>query len=241
MSQGKLYIVATPIGNLNDITFRAVETLKNVDLILCENKSVSARILNHFSIQTPLQTLFQTQENKLDWITEKIKQGKSIAYISDAGTPGLSDPGANIVRICRKESIPIVPIPGVSALATILSVSGMQANPTLFLGFLSEKKNRKRKELEEYKNLEAVLVIYESVYKLPDTLSAIHEIYPESEVLIGRELTKLHEELILVKSTEIPSLKFVQKGEFVILINNHLKKIAKADRQPTDIDYREVE
>lgn len=232
--KGKLYIVATPIGNLEDMSFRAVRILKEVDLILCENKKNSQRLLSHYEIKTLSQTLFQSQEDKLDWIWELLLSGKNLAYISDAGTPGLSDPGANLIRLCRKKEISFVPIPGASAFATLISVSGFQANPSFFLGFLSEKKNRKRNELLEYKDLQGIFVIYESVYKLKDTLEIISEIFPESEILIGRELTKIHEEFILCKSSELNKLKFTEKGEFVVLINNHLKKIAKANKESSD-------
>ncbi len=227
---GTLYIVATPIGNLEDMSYRAVRTLKEVDLILCENKKNSSRLLAHYEIKTSAQTLFHAEDEKLNWIYETILEGKNLAYISDAGTPGLSDPGANLIRICRKKEISIIPIPGASAFATLISVSGFQANPSFFLGFLSEKKNRKRNELIEYKDSEALIVIYESVYKLKDTLEIISEVFPESEVLIGRELTKLHEEVIFCKSSELKNLKLTEKGEFVVLINNHLKKIAKANK-----------
>lgn len=232
--KGNLYIVATPIGNLEDISFRAIRILKEVDLILCENKKNSARLLSHYEIKTSTQTLFQAEDEKLSWIPDLIIEGKNLAYISDAGTPGLSDPGANLVRICRKKEISVIPIPGASALATMISISGFQANPSFFLGFLSEKKNRKRNELIEYKDLEGVIIIYESVYKLKDTLEIISEVFPESEVLIGRELTKIHEEFILCKSSEIKNLKLIEKGEFVVLINNHLKKIAKANKNSSD-------
>jgi 16S rRNA (cytidine1402-2'-O)-methyltransferase len=225
---GILYLVATPIGNLEDITHRAVRILKEVDLILCENKKNSARLLSHYDIKTSAQTLFNAEESKLEWIPDLLLSGKNLAYISDAGTPGLSDPGANLIRLCRRKEISTIPIPGVSAFASIISVCGFQANPSFFLGFLSEKKIRKKNELTEYKDLEGVFVIYESVYKIMDTLEIISEVFPESEVLIGRELTKIHEEFIFFLAKDYLKQKVTLKGEFVVLINNHLKKIAKA-------------
>lgn len=220
-------MVATPIGNMEDITFRAIRILKEVDLILCENSKNSYKLLQKYEIKTLAKTLYPGDENSFKWILDEMKSGKSFAYISDAGTPGISDPGSGLVRVTRKEGIRVIPIPGPSALATILSVSGSQVNPTYFLGFLSEKINRKRNELEEYVSKEGLIVLYESVYKIKKTLAIIKELFPGSETLVGRELTKLHEELILYKSNELPIDNINEKGEFVILINNYVKKIAK--------------
>ena len=125
-------MVATPIGNLEDMTFRAVRILKEVDLILCENAKNSYKLFQHYEIKTPSKTLFSGQEKSFTWIIEDIKAGKNFAYISDAGTPGISDPGGGLVRLARKMGISIVPIPGSSALSSILSVSGFQVNPTFF-------------------------------------------------------------------------------------------------------------
>ncbi len=227
MHTGSLYLVATPIGNLEDITLRAIRILKEVDQILCENSKNSYKLLKNFEIGTPAKTLYAGQENSFKWIVEEIKNGKSFAYISDAGTPGISDPGAGLVRAARKEGLSIIPIPGPSALSAILSVSGFQANPTFFLGFLSEKPNRKKAELEEYVGKEGLIVFYESVYKIKTALGIVKELFPGSEVLVGRELTKAHEEIKLYKSEEIDPEKIYPKGEFVVLINNYTKKIAK--------------
>ncbi len=234
MMIGSLYLVATPIGNLEDITLRAIRILKEVDQILCENSKNSYRLLQNFEIKTPSKTLFSGQENSFKWIVDEMKNGRSFAYISDAGTPGISDPGAGLVRAVRKEGLPIIPIPGPSALAAILSVSGFQVNPTFFLGFLSEKPNRKKNELEEYVNKEGLIVFYESVYKIKTALTIVKELFPKSEVLIGRELTKAHEEIKLYKSIDINPESIYTKGEFVVLINNYTKKIAKENASSTD-------
>ncbi|MBK8393913.1 MAG: 16S rRNA (cytidine(1402)-2'-O)-methyltransferase [Leptospiraceae bacterium] len=236
---GSLFIVATPIGNLEDITLRAIRILKEVDLILCENAKNSYRLLQHLEIKTPSKTLFAGQENSYKWILDDLREGKNFAYISDAGTPGVSDPGAGLVRFARKEGIFAIPIPGPSALAAILSVSGFQTNPTFFLGFLSEKINRKKLELEEYISKEGLIVFYESVYKIKATLEIIKDIFPGTEVLVGRELTKAHEEIILYKAEEITPENIYPKGEFVVLINNYRKKIAKENASSTDTVYRE--
>ncbi|HMV43060.1 MAG TPA: 16S rRNA (cytidine(1402)-2'-O)-methyltransferase [Leptospiraceae bacterium] len=227
MKNGSLYIVGTPIGNLEDITLRAIKTLNQVDLILCENAKNSQKLLNHHQIKTPYKTLFTNTDSAYDWIIEDLKSGKEMAYISDAGTPGVSDPGAGLVRSVRKAGISIVPIPGASALTSMLSISGYQTNPTYFLGFLSEKPNKKRTELAEYTEKDCVIVFYESVYKIKTTLSILQELFPDSEILIGRELTKIHEEILLYKPEDLPIESITLKGEFVLLINNHRKKIAK--------------
>lgn len=236
---GSLYIVATPIGNLEDITLRAIRILQEVDFILCENSKNSYKLLQHFEINTPYKTLFSGQENSFKWILHDLIGGKNFAYISDAGTPGISDPGAGLVRHIRKEGIKIIPIPGPSALSTILSICGFQTNPTFFLGFLSEKASRKKAELEKYREKEGLIVLYESVYKIKITLTIVKEIFFGAEILIGRELTKTHEEIKLYKIEELELKDVHLKGEFVILINNYIKKIAKENVSPTDKQYIE--
>ncbi len=235
-ARGSLYIVATPIGNLEDITFRAVEILKNSELILCENTSNSKKMLFRYQIETRTAPLYaSTRETGFDWIFEILDKGKNISYISDAGTPGISDPGSRLVREARERGFQSIPIPGASALSAILSVSGSQTNPTVFLGFLSEKKGKKQKDLEEFSTKECLIVYYESVYKIRETLRMTREIYPHSEILIGRELTKVFEEIIVWNPNSGEPPQFKEKGEFVILINNHLKKMAKANSISTDI------
>lgn len=232
--EGILYIVATPIGNLDDITFRAVDTLKKSDLILCENPNNSKKLLSHYGILTKTAPLYaSTREEGFDWILESLKKGGVLSYISDAGTPGISDPGSRLVRMVRDNGFSVSPIPGPSALSAILSVSGAQTNPTIFLGFLSEKKGKKRKELEAFQKEDCLLVFYESVYKIKETLLLARTLFPEAEILVGREVTKLYEEWILWKEESIPDFK--EKGEFVVLINTHLKKMAKANSNPSDI------
>ncbi|MCB1143163.1 MAG: 16S rRNA (cytidine(1402)-2'-O)-methyltransferase [Leptospiraceae bacterium] len=224
---GKLYIVGTPIGNLEDMSFRAVSILKESDLILCENPKNSKKLLQKYEIETSYQPLYaSTREEGFDWILKKLSSGESISYISDAGTPGISDPGNRLVRYVRSHGFSVVPIPGVSALSTILSVSGAQNTPSLFLGFPGEKKSKTKKKLEEWKAFEGVLIFYESVHRIQDTLDIAREIFPGAEILVGRELTKIYEEMILWRPGE-EKPKFSVKGEFTVLINNFEKKIAK--------------
>lgn len=232
--KGTLFVVATPIGNLEDITLRAIRILKEVDLILCENEKNSRSLLHHYQITTKLVSLRKiSKEEDYQWIVQFLDSGKNLALISDAGTPAISDPGSSLVRFLRKKGHTVVPIPGASSLSTMLSVAGCQTNPTIFLGFLSPKKNQKETELKKWISEECLLVLFESVHKIDSSLEIIQRLFPNAEVLIGRELTKVHEEILLWKTSEkIP--QFTKKGEFVILINNHLKKIAKEEYIFTD-------
>ena len=219
---GFFYVVATPIGNMEDISNRAIRILKEVNLILCENFNHSIKLLKYFQINTELKTLYSnSSENRFEWVIKLLEEGKDLALICDSGTPGISDPGSAIVRNLRKLDYNIIPIPGASALSTMLSISGCQVNPTVFLGFLSEKESKKIKELEKYKEFSGLIVLYESVHRIIKTLKLIMEIFPESEIMIGRELTKSHEEMIVINPGEISKLEsIILKGEFVVLINN---------------------
>lgn len=232
---GNFYLVATPIGNLEDITLRALRILREVDLILCENHQNSAKLLKHHEIHTPNKNLYGFQQGEYPWILEKLKAGENIAFITDAGTPGISDPGSNLVRYLRSNSIEIQSIPGPNALGMILSLSGAQANPSIFLGFLPEKSGKKMNTLLKYANEECLVIYYESVHRIKKSLEITRNAFPGAEIIIGRELTKLHEELIFIRpKDEIPN--FTEKGEFVVLINNHTKKIAKEVSEFTDTE-----
>lgn len=234
MKEGKLYIVATPIGNLEDTTLRAIRILQESDLILCENSKNSGKFLEYHSIPTNRMSFFPSKkEEDFFWLKEKLGRGESISYISDAGTPGISDPGSQLVRQVRKWGFMVVPIPGPSALTTLLSVAGIQSHPLHFLGFLSEKKGAKERELQEYSEKECAILFYESVHRIKTSLELARAVFPNAEILIGRELTKIHEEILLWK-VGFPIPNFLQKGEFVVLINNHRKKIAKEANFPTD-------
>lgn len=232
---GSLYVVATPIGNMGDITLRAIEVLKTVGLVLCESNKETRSLFAKLQISTPTLALYKdSSESPYEQILKDIQMGKSMALVSDAGTPGISDPGSQIVRIARSKGIPIVPVPGASALSALLSVSGFQVNPTLFLGFLSEKPSKKRRELEKARETEGLIVFYESVHKLPRLYPLLDELYPDSEILVGRELTKTFEEVIYYETPK----KLVEnppnaKGEFVFLIN-HRKKTLKGFSDSTD-------
>ncbi|EMY76647.1 S-adenosylmethionine-dependent methyltransferase, YraL family [Leptospira weilii serovar Ranarum str. ICFT] len=236
LEPGTLYVVSTPIGNLEDLTFRALRILKNTNRILCENAGHSKTLFRSYSISTPASTLYRDQsETPYSGILEDLKVGKTFALVSDAGTPGVSDPGSHLIRTVREAGFKIAPVPGASALTALLGISGWQANPFLFLGFLSEKKGKKRNQLGEWKGFEGLIMFFESVHRIGDTLDAVGEIFPDSEFLVGREMTKIHEE-ILYFSPILPekSKEFVHKGEFVVLINTNRKKMLKGSRGSAD-------
>lgn len=222
--KGKLYLVATPIGNLEDITLRALKVLENVDLIAAEDTRHTLGLLNHFNISKPLISYYkQTEKTKSKALIEKLIEGKNIALVSDAGTPGISDPGEEIVKEAIKNDIQIIPIPGACAFVNALIASGFSTKEFCFIGFLSAIKKDKKEKLEELKYETKTLILYEAPHKLKGTLETILEVLGNRKIVLARELTKIHEEFIrdnieniLVKLDEI-------KGEFVILIEGNSK------------------
>jgi len=218
---GILYVVATPIGNLGDITFRALETLKSVDFILCEDTRVSANLLNHFEIKKELVSFnAQSENHKLERAIERIANGENCALISDAGTPCISDPGIRLVNRAVKEGIEICGIPGANAAILALSISGLPTDAFVFEGFLPQKKGRQKllKELAEEKR---TIVLYESAYRIEKLIEELAEYMPERIVVVQRELTKKFEEAWRGRPgdilTEMPNK--VIKGEFVVVIS----------------------
>lgn len=227
MNYGNLYVVATPIGNLEDITYRAVRILEEVDLIVCEDTRHSQIILARYEIKTRYISYHQHSKiTKIDYIITELKSGKNVAMISDAGTPGICDPGGILVAEAMKNSIKIVPIPGPNAIVSLLSVSGFPANSFLFLGYLPKKKGRQTlfRNLMKAGNLELyqVIVLYVSPYQLQRTLADLQLVVGNKEMVIGRELTKKFEEIFRGKIHEAIEYfgKTVPKGEFVICIKN---------------------
>ncbi len=224
--QGKLYIVATPIGNKDDITVRAISTLTEVDIIAAEDTRVAGKLLSLLSL--PKKHIvsineFATEEN-LNYILKFLQEGKNVAYVSDAGTPGISDPGAVLVTYCRQHGVEIVPIPGVSAIATAASVSGIRESAFLFYGFLPHKKGRK-KILGELLALGKNIMLYESVHRFMKLLDELIEINKDQEIFVGRELTKMFEDIKSDTAENIRTYyeenKSKLKGEFVIIIKNN--------------------
>jgi 16S rRNA (cytidine1402-2'-O)-methyltransferase len=218
---GTLYIVATPIGNLEDITYRAVRILGEVDLIAAEDTRHSLKLLNHFNISKPLTSYFDhNQQFKGERILNALRQGRNVALISDAGTPCISDPGFNLVRDAVAEAIPVVPIPGACAAITALAGSGLPSDSFTFAGFPPARQGKRRAFLTAMSNLPGTLLLYEAPHRLEETLSDIREVLGERQVVVARELTKIYEEFIRGTAPEIMAAidQVKVRGEVVILI-----------------------
>jgi 16S rRNA (cytidine1402-2'-O)-methyltransferase len=224
---GTLYIVSTPIGNREDITLRALRILKEVDLIAAEDTRHTSLLLRHFGIQTPLTSYFEGNElRKKEFILSKLKQGDQIALVSDAGTPGISDPGFRLIQTAIENQIPIVPIPGPSAVIAALSISGLPTDAFLFKGFLPHKSKRKRDLLKQLEDARETLIFYESPHRLSETLKDILDIFGDREMVLTRELTKIYEEVLRGKVSEIQSLIQDRKlrGEITLVISGKTRK-----------------
>ena len=217
--QGELYIVATPIGNLEDITLRAIKILKQIDLVAAEDTRHTLKLLNHLEISKPLISYHRhNEEVKSDILIEELKKGKKIALVSDAGTPGICDPGEEIIKRCIENDINVIPIPGACAMINALICSGIDTKEFTFLGFLPlNKKNRKLK-LEEIKNMNKTIILYEAPHKLLKTLQDLKEILKERKVVVAREITKIHEEFIRKDLNELIEMAKDIKGEIIIII-----------------------
>lgn len=219
--QSGLYIVSTPIGNLRDITLRAIDTLKAVDLILCEDSRVFVKIAKTYGIETKRVSLHEHNEKlTIPKHIEQLKNGARYALVSDAGTPTISDPGFPMVRACREAGISVFTVPGPSALISALSISGLETNQFLFAGFLPPKQGKKRATLESLLQINQTLIFYESPYKIIATLKLLEEISPSIRVCLFKELTKIHEEMLSGTPTEVV-LKLTPdkvRGEFVLIL-----------------------
>ena len=216
--EGKLYIVATPIGNLDDITYRAVKVLNDVDLIAAEDTRHTLKLLNHLEISKPLMSYYkETEKVKAKVIIDKLKEGKNVAVVSDAGTPGISDPGVEVIKEAIKENIVVVPIPGACAAINSLICSGLDTRQFLFVGFLSAKAKEKKDKLNEVKNVQSTLIFYEAPHKIDETLECMLDILGNREISIGREMTKIHVEFFRGKISEVME-RIEPKGEMVIVV-----------------------
>lgn len=216
----KLFVVATPIGNLADITFRAVEILKSVDLIICEDTRVTKILLDHYQISKPLFVInAQNESRKIPELIEKIEEGLNCAFVSDAGTPSISDPGTRVVNAAVKKDIEVIGIPGASAVTLALSISGLPTDSFVFEGFLPQKKGRQKK-LNELALEERTIVLYESTYRIEKLLNELNEFMPDRQIVIARELTKKFEEMWRGTASDILNEfdKKITKGEFVVII-----------------------
>lgn len=217
--KGKLYIVATPIGNLEDITIRALNVLKEVDLIAAEDTRHTLKLLNHYEITKPLISYHRhNEETKKEVLIEKLKNGENIAIVSDAGTPGICDPGEEVIKQAIEEKIEIIPIPGACAFVNALICSGIDTKEFTFLGFLPLNKKLRKEKLDEIEKETKTTIIYEAPHKLKTTLEDLREILGNRKIVLARELTKIHEEFIRGTVEEIISKTDDLKGEFVIII-----------------------
>lgn len=219
--KGTLYIVGTPIGNLGDITIRAIETLKSVDVILAEDTRQTLKLLNHFNIQKHLVSYHRHNEDeKIKNVVDFLDSGKDLALVSDAGMPVISDPGQNLIKYLVANNYNIVTIPGVTAVITAIVKSGLDSTRFTFEGFLSINKKQRKQRLESLKNEERTMVFYEAPHKLLATLKDMYEVFGKRNICIARELTKLHEEYIHTTFEEAISKieQFGIKGEIVLLI-----------------------
>ena len=215
---GKLYVVATPIGNLQDITFRAVEVLRGSDLILCEDTRRARKLLNRYGIDTPLLSFYEgNEERRTEEALQLLSEGKVLSLISDAGTPLVSDPGYRLVRACRERGIPVLPVPGPSAVIAALSVSGLGTDRFAFFGFPPKRPGRRRRWLEEAVRFNGTVVFYVSPHNVKRFLAEVLEVFGDREACLCREMTKVHEEYIFGRLSEIVG-KVKEKGEMVLVV-----------------------
>src|SRR5678816_196336 len=227
MTPGTLYLVATPIGNLADITHRAIQVLSNVDLIACEDTRHTHKLLNHYGINT--KTISYHEHNEQQRATElidRLKQGTNVAVVSDAGTPSISDPGFRLVRAAIENEIVVVPVPGPSALISALIAAGLPTDEFFFAGFLPSRTNARRARLAELQSVPGTLIFYEAPHRLVATLKDAREILGEREAVVARELTKLHEEIRRGRLSELTAdytdRKADVRGEIVVLIDRNV-------------------
>jgi len=236
---GTLYIVATPIGNLGDITFRAVETLKQVDLIACEDTRHTRKLLAHLGIKKP--TISYHQHNETERSAELLaglESGKSVALVSDAGTPAISDPGFRIVKLAVESNIDVIPIPGPSAVITSLSAAGLPTDAFFFGGFLPARSGERKRRLKEVAEVPGTLVFYEAPHRLSSTLSDCLTILGDRNAVVARELTKLHEEMVRGRVSDLISHfgSTPPKGEIVLVIERGSDEQATKTISPTVAD-----
>lgn len=228
--KGILYLVATPIGNLEDITLRAIKILKNVDIIAAEDTRHTLKLLNYLNIKKPLISYYKEIEKvKSEILINKLLDGKNIALVSDAGTPGISDPGEEIVKEAIANNIEIHPIPGACAFINALICSGINSKEFIFVGFLSTNNKNKKEKLEELKNENKTLIFYEAPHKINSTLKCMLEILGNRNITLAREISKIHEEFIRGKIEEILEKTQDTKGEYVIIVEGTSKKDEKKE------------
>jgi len=229
--EGKLYIIATPIGNLEDITLRALKILKEVDIIAAEDTRQTLKLLNHYNISKHLISYHRhNEEIKSNYLIEKLKEGQNIGLVSDAGTPGISDPGEEIIKKAIDESIEVIPVPGACAMVNALICSGLSTKEFCFLGFLPLNKKLRKQKLEEIKNETKTIILYEAPHKMKNTLKDLKEVLENRKVVLARELTKIHEEFIRKPIDELIEEVDNLKGEMIIVIEAGERQVVEIDK-----------
>ena len=227
---GTLYLVATPIGNLEDITLRALRTLKECDVVAAEDTRRTGQLLKHFDISKPLLSYFQFNEAKRsEQIIERLRRGEKVALVTDAGSPGISDPGERVVKAATAAGLRVESVPGPSALVAALTASGLPTEEFHFIGFLPHKSGQRRRELERLKSIAGTLVFYESPYRVGKLLVELNDLFAGRQVVLARELTKKFEEYL--RGTPAELLEVLQKrslkGEFVVLVAGEADELAQ--------------
>ncbi len=221
LTPGTLYLVATPIGNLEDITLRALRVRRECDVVAAEDTRRSGQLLKHFGISKPLLSYFQFNEaRRSEEIIERLRRGEKVALVTDAGSPGISDPGERVVRAALAAGLRVEAVPGPCALIAALTASGLPTDEFHFIGFLPHKSGQRRKQLEELKAFSGTLVLYESPYRIEKLLGELQEVFPDRQVVLARELTKKFEEFLGGTPAELQALaqKRSLKGEFVVVV-----------------------
>lgn len=224
---GKLYVVGTPIGNLEDMSVRAVKTLQEVDFIAAEDTRVTLKLLNHFEIKKPMVSYHEhNAREKGGEIITRLLSGQTCAIVTDAGMPCISDPGEDLVRLCAENGIDIVVIPGPSAAISALALSGLSTSKFVFEGFLNPQKNARLERLEELKREKRTIIFYEAPHKLCDTLSAMYQVLGDRKITLARELTKIYEEVIRTTLSQAVTLyeEKAPKGEFVLVVEGMVEE-----------------
>ena len=238
--KGKLYIVATPIGNLEDITLRAIKVLQEVDIIAAEDTRHSLKLLNHLKISKPLISYHRhNEEIKTDLLISKLKEGKNIALVSDAGTPVISDPGEEIVKEAIVNQIEVIPIPGACAAINALVASGLTAKEFCFFGFLPINKKLRKEKLEQIRNENKTTILYEAPHKLENTLKELELILSDRKVVLAKELTKIHEFFYFFNIKDIRNQIGEPKGEFIILIEGNPTKEEESKKELNELTIEE--
>jgi 16S rRNA (cytidine1402-2'-O)-methyltransferase len=239
LTSATLYLVATPIGNLEDITLRALRVLKECDVVAAEDTRRTGQLLKHFGLSKPLLSYFQFNEaRRSEEIIERLRRGEKIALVTDAGSPGISDPGERVVKAAIAAGFRVEAVPGACALVAGLTASGLPTDEFHFIGFLPHKSGQRRNKLESLKAFDGTLVLYESPYRIEKVLTELNEVFPDRQVVLARELTKKFEEFLrgtpaeLLQRTKQRSLK----GEFVVMIapQSEVKQISPDSESPSD-------